>query len=277
MTRHLRKGPRAPTALDAQVPCAFVLADAVYGSDSRLRRMLEEQHQAYVLAVRANHQLRFWNKAGLIETDPEALSDALSPADWAAHAAGEGTKGLRLYDWARVRLPWASDAQWERWLLIRRNRRDPAKQAYYLVFAPIGTTLAELAGVARLRWTIEECFERAKDELGLDHCEARSWHGWHRHTLLVCCGGRVSCQAECRLAPHGIEQTERNESNAGNRRLTMIGALVPTVPEIRYLLARLVLRPPLHITFVMAWSLWRRQHQANAAFAHYSRRSNAQL
>ena len=27
-------------------------------------------------------------------------------------------------------------------------------------------------------------FERAKDDLGLDHCEARSWHGWHRHMSL---------------------------------------------------------------------------------------------
>jgi hypothetical protein len=117
-------------ALDAQVPCAFVLANSVYGSDSRLRRMLEEHHQAYVLAVRANHHLRFWNEDGLIETDPETLGDALSPADWAAHAAGEGAKGVRLYDWARIRLPWLCDAQWERWLLIRRNRRDPAKQAF---------------------------------------------------------------------------------------------------------------------------------------------------
>lgn len=176
-------------ALDAQVPCAFVLADAVYGSDSRLRRMLEERHQAYVLAVRSNHHLRFWNEDGLIATDPEALGDALSPAGWAAHAAGEGTKGLRLYDWARIKLPWACDAQWERWLLIRRSRRDPAKQAYYLVSAPIGTALAELAGVAGLRWTIEECFERAKDDLGLDHCEARSWHGWHRHMSLCMAAG----------------------------------------------------------------------------------------
>jgi hypothetical protein len=113
------------------------------------------------VAVRANHHLRFWNEDGLIETDSETLGDALSPADWAAHAAGEGTKGLRLYDLARIRLPWLCDAQWERWVLIRRNRRDPAKQAYYLVFAHAGTTLAELAGVAGLRWTLEECFRMA--------------------------------------------------------------------------------------------------------------------
>ncbi len=171
-------------ALDAGVPCAFVLADALYGSDSRLRRMLEERSQAYVLAVRSNHALRFWDENGLVQTDPEALADALPSGSWVTCAAGEGAKGLRLYDWARIGLPWTCDPGWERWLLIRRSRRDPNKRGYYLVFAPAGTALAELAGVAGLRWTVEECFQRAKDDLGLDHCEARSWHGWHRHMTL---------------------------------------------------------------------------------------------
>ena len=49
----------------------------------------------------------------------------------------------------------------------------------------LGTTLAQLAGAAGLRWTIEECFERAKSDLGLDYCEVRSWHGWHRQITLV--------------------------------------------------------------------------------------------
>ena len=171
-------------ALDSGMPCAWVLADALYGSDSRLRRMLEQRGQAYVLAVRSNHHLRFLQSGGLVQTDPGTLADALEAEAWAPHAAGEGAKGLRLYDWARIALPWTCDADWERWLLIRRNQNDPDKRAYYLVFAPAGTTLAELAGAAGLRWTIEECFQRAKDDLGLDHCEARSWHGWHRHMSL---------------------------------------------------------------------------------------------
>lgn len=69
--------------------------------------------------------------------------------------------------------------------MIRRSRKEPEKLAHYLVFAPTGTALAELAGAAGLRWAVEECFERAKDDLGLDHCQARSWHGWHRHMTLV--------------------------------------------------------------------------------------------
>lgn len=172
-------------ALDAGVPCAWVLADALYGSDSRLRGMLEDRGQPYVLAVRSNHCLRFIRDQGIEQTDPETMADALEPADWSSHAAGEGAKGLRLYDWARIPLSSRPDGQWERWLLIRRNRREPDARAYYFVFAPVGTELCELAGAAGLRWTVEECFQRAKDDLGLDHCEARSWHAWHRHMTLV--------------------------------------------------------------------------------------------
>lgn len=171
-------------ALDTGLPCAWVLADAVYGADSRLRRRLEERGQAYVLATRSTHCVRFLAATGLIQTTPEELADALPGEAWATHAAGEGAKGLRLYDWARIRLPWGAGDDWERWILIRRGRRNPGERAYYLVFAPAGTSLAELAGAAGLRWTVEECFQRAKDELGLDHCEARSWHGWHRHMTL---------------------------------------------------------------------------------------------
>ena len=172
------------SALDAGIPCAWVLADALYGSDSRLRRMLEARGQAYVLAVRSNHTLRMLTADGLLQTDPAEMADELPAEAWKPHAAGEGSKGVRLYDWARIALPWVVDDSFERWVLIRRNRRDPQDRAYYLVFAPAGTELAELAGAAGLRWTIEECFQRAKEELGLDHCEARSWHGWHRHMTL---------------------------------------------------------------------------------------------
>lgn len=172
-------------ALDTGMGCAWVLADALYGSDSGLRRMLEARQQPYVLAVRSNLDLRLLTRDGLVQTDPATLAECLPADAWARLAAGEGAKGLRLYDWGRFRLPWTCEEGFERWVLFRRSRRDPEKHAYYMVFAPVGTSLAELAGAAGLRWTIEECFQRAKDDLGLDHCEARSWNGWHRHMTLV--------------------------------------------------------------------------------------------
>jgi SRSO17 transposase len=172
-------------ALDAGVSCAWVLADALYGSDYRLRRMLEDRGQPYVLAVRSNQHLRFLTHEGLVQTDPAYLAGELEADDWHALSAGEGAKGPRLYHWARLPLNWTTQSGFERWLLFRRSLRNPEEIAYYFVHAREGASLPELAGAAGLRWTIEECFLRAKDDLGLDHCEARSWHGWHRHMTLV--------------------------------------------------------------------------------------------
>jgi SRSO17 transposase len=171
--------------LDEGTPCAFVLADAVYGSDFRFRRMLEAREQPYVLAVRSTHHLRFLEEWHLVQTDPATMIAGLPPEAWQALSAGEGAKGHRLYDWARVPLNYTAGEGFSRWLLARRSLRDPEAIAYYFAYARKDTTLPELAAAAGLRWTIEECFLRAKDDLGLDHCEARSWHGWHRHMSLV--------------------------------------------------------------------------------------------
>jgi SRSO17 transposase len=171
--------------LDEGVPCAFVLADALYGSDYQLRALLEGRGQPYVLAVRSNHTLRFFEDWHLVHSDPARLVETLAPEAWQPLSAGEGSKGPRLYDWARLPLTWQAKDGFSRWLLVRRSRYDAQALAYYFAYAPAETTLAELAAAAGLRWTIEECFLRAKDDLGLDHCEARSWHGWHRHMSLV--------------------------------------------------------------------------------------------
>jgi hypothetical protein len=52
---------------------------------------------------------------------------------------------------------------------------------------------------------------------------------------------------------------------------------LPSVPEIRYLIARLLLAPIVRTSFILAWSRWRRTHQATAANAHRRRRSELQL
>jgi hypothetical protein len=127
-----------------------------------------------MLAVPSNLCLRFLTDEGLIQTDPAALAEMLDAAAWSTPCGGRRLQGAALYDWADISLPWVGEAGFGRWVLIRRNRRDPDKLACYLAFAPKNTALAELAGAAGLRWTIEECFQRAKDDLGLDHCEARS-------------------------------------------------------------------------------------------------------
>jgi SRSO17 transposase len=56
--------------------------------------------------------------------------------------------------------------------------------AYYIVSAPKRTRLAELVRVAGARRAIEESFQTAKGEVGLDQYEVRSWEGWYRHVTL---------------------------------------------------------------------------------------------
>ena len=98
-----------------------------------------------------------------------------------------------LYDWAYLELAdleaedvgyAGSPAVWTRGLLIRRSLADQSL-AFFTTWCPQGTPLAVLVRVEGCRWAIEDGFETAKNELGLDHHETRSWHGWHRHSSLV--------------------------------------------------------------------------------------------
>lgn len=209
------------TALEAGIPCAYVLADALYGSDKSLRVMLEQREQPHVLAVRSNERLM----AGSFHTRTAAeIAAAVAPGDWQRLAAGEGAKGPRLYDWARVRLFRLQEPgqRFDHWLLVRRSLRDPSERAYYVVFAPADVSLAELAGVGGLRWTIETCFETAKDELGLDHCEARSWHAWHRHMALVMAALAFLAKLRANLLRASMAEVAPGKRN--ERSLCLVGA-----------------------------------------------------
>src|SRR3954454_13834562 len=77
------------------------------------------------------------------------------------------------------------------------------------------------------------------------------------------------------VTPECRRQSERKEST-NPRRLSWLLAGMPSVPEIRHLLARLLLKAIPDVHFVLAWSRWRRRHQAGAAKAHY-RRQQMQL
>jgi SRSO17 transposase len=95
-----------------------------------------------------------------------------------------GAKGPRLDDWALVPLT-SIMIEHQRWLLVRRCLRDPAELAYYVVFAPRQTKLGEMIRAAGARWAIEESFQTAKGEVGLDQYEVRSRHGWYWHVTLA--------------------------------------------------------------------------------------------
>jgi SRSO17 transposase len=107
------------------------------------------------------------------------------PAEaWRRLSCGDGAKGPRLYDWAALRTNCPEPETYARWLLIRRSVSDPEDVAYFACGGPPETTLADLVRTAGTRWAVEECFELAKGDCGLDEYEVRSWVGWYRHVTL---------------------------------------------------------------------------------------------
>ena len=174
----------------AQVPFAWVAADTVYGTGD-IEAALRRAGKGYVLGANANHPFHSWGKKQRLSGTAEAIARDLPDTAWTRLSAGEGTKGARLHDWHYSPLA-ELDAEefdgppgpWTRGLLVRRHVAD-GSMAFFSTWCPLGTSFETLVAVEGRRWTIEDAFETAKNELGLDHNETRSWHGWHRHVSLV--------------------------------------------------------------------------------------------
>jgi SRSO17 transposase len=167
-------------AVAAGVPASWVTADSVYGSDYGFRKAIEDRGLGYVVGVRSDHAV--W--IGARQRRVKALLAEVPAEGWRRLSCGDGAKGPRLYDWASLRANAPQPEKYARWLLIRRSVSDPTEVAYFACGGPPGTTLDELVRVAGTRWAIEECFELAKGDCGLDEYEVRGWEGWHRHVTL---------------------------------------------------------------------------------------------
>ncbi|MCP5092501.1 MAG: IS701 family transposase [Gammaproteobacteria bacterium] len=178
-------------ALAADMPFSWVAADSVYGVGA-IETALRRAGKGYVLGVNANHLFHSWAKPQAIAGTAREIADSLPETAWQRLSAGDGTKGERLHDWAYLALAdldideynTSLTGLWTRGLLIRRNIAD-GDLAFFSTWCPAETDIKTLVKVEGRRWAIEDSFETAKNELGLDHNETRSWHGWHRHVSLV--------------------------------------------------------------------------------------------
>ncbi|MGF6947045.1 hypothetical protein BKA18_006898 [Streptomyces auratus] len=153
-------------ALASHLPIAWVTGDCVYGQEWRMRRALEAADVGYVLAVPKSQQV---HAVGRIDF---AIAQAPEEA-WERISYGDGAKGPRVYDWAAARLPAIADFDGDhpthqRWVLARGSLARPDEIAYWLAYAPSGTTVETLVRIAGVRWTNEECFQAAKSECELD-------------------------------------------------------------------------------------------------------------
>ncbi|HLI76408.1 MAG TPA: IS701 family transposase [Acidobacteriaceae bacterium] len=167
-------------AVAAGVPIRWVTADAVYGADHHFRLAIEKRGLGYVVGVRADFAV--WS--GLRQVRVRNLLAEIPAHAWRRLSCGEGAKGLRLYDWALLQTNSPEPETYVRWLLIRRSVADPSVVAYFACGGPPGTDLEALVRVAGARWAIEDLFELAKGDCGLNEYEVRNWVGWHRHVTL---------------------------------------------------------------------------------------------
>lgn len=166
-------------AVAAGVPFAWFAADEEFGQNPGLRSYLETERIAYAMAVPNNTDIA----TGSISTvDRPTLvkhvAARVKPHDWSRRSCGIGAKGFRVYDWALV------DAGDGHHYVFRRNIAD-GELAYFHCYNPRGEPMTELVRVIGTRWPIEECFQAAKNEAGLDNYQVRLYHAWYRHITLA--------------------------------------------------------------------------------------------
>jgi SRSO17 transposase len=261
----------------------WVAGDEVYGTDPELRDWLEEHQIGFVLGIRRDLEVT----TAVGRRRAEALATLVPAGAWETYSAADGSKGPRLYDWALVdTTDTAGFENRPHKVLIRRGRDKQQKLAFFLTHSPVPVPLATLVTVAGRRWGIEECFQSAKNEVGLDHYQVRHYTAWYRHiTLAILAHAWLAVNAAkshtdatgtndpkttaigYQRIPGGIPITNRADPD----RNTMIPF---TLNEIRHLIALLrEEKPPTPL--VTWWSNWRRRHQATARHYHYRRRIHA--
>jgi SRSO17 transposase len=240
------------SALDADVPASWVAGDEVYGADSALRTACRERGVGYVLAVACNHHVV---TAGC---RVDALTAGIPTFGWQRLSAGSGSKGPRLYSWLVIDI--TSALPGHEWIMVRRND-STGELAYYRCWSAHPVPLQTLVRVAGRRWTIEESFQAAKGQAGLDEHQVRTWTSWRRWVIL-------SMLAMAFLAVTAANERDNTPAPQG---------LIPfTLNEIRRLFDKLILARTATEDTIWAWSLWRRKHQAAARTCHYQRRSEHQ-
>jgi SRSO17 transposase len=239
-------------AVEAGAPASWVAGDEVYGADPNLRRTVRALGLGYLLQIAANRRVP--THAGPIRVDQ--IPALLNRRSWQTHSCGPGSKGHRYYSWAWIELLPEDDETGQHHLLIRRNDTT-GELAYLRCYAPHPTSLAKLVRVAGQRWRIEEAFQAAKGLTGLDQHQVRRWTSWHRWTTLAMLAHAFLAVATA---------IERDHTPAPE------GLIEITVNEFRRLFNALLLTATHTLDTLLAWSRWRRRHQARARNCHYRRR-----
>lgn len=251
----------------AGLPIGWVVADTVYGHSPDLRAFLQQQGFSYALAVPCSEVVAVQSAEGrILLSDVGSIAEqAVRAKDWQRLSASLGSKGERLFDWARLPVVQAGILDARHWLVFRRCLDSPHELASYLVWSPAGTPLSTMVAAIGARWHIEEDLHTCK-ALGLDHYEVRSYLGWYRHLTLVLLAAAfllsITVQSHLSTSPAQPEPS-------------CAPLLALTASEARHLLAHLIFPPPTSAALICHWSWWRRTHQYWAGYYHRRRRAKA--
>ena len=192
-------------AVERGVPFRWVTADSVYGDSPTFVQGVRALGKWYVVDTSAD--ARVWltepevipagtkGPRGRPTTQPRAATKpervdevvARLPAKaWERMVVAEGSQGPRIYEYAFLWV-WFSrggvPSGRER-LLVRRSLGQQAEVKYHRSNAPAEIRFGEAGRVRGSHWTVEQGFQAAKGECGLDEYETRGWVGWHHHTAL---------------------------------------------------------------------------------------------
>lgn len=191
-------------ALERGMPFRWVTADSVYGDSPTFVQGVRQLGKWYVVDTSAD--ARVWlsqpevipagtRGRGRPTTQPRAASKpervdevvARLPAKaWKRMVVAEGSQGPRNFEYAFLWV-WFSEGglpSGRERLLVRRSLGQQAEVKCHRSNAPAEIASARLAEVRGGHWSVEQSFEAAKGECGLDEYETRGWVGWHHHTAL---------------------------------------------------------------------------------------------
>jgi SRSO17 transposase len=192
-------------AVGRGLPFRWVTADSVYGDSPTFVQGVRGLGKWYVADTSADARVWLTEPAVIpagtkgprgrattqprVAAKPERVDAAVArlPAKaWKRMVVAEGSQGPRIYEYACLWV-WFSEeglpSERER-LLVRRSLGQQAEVKYHRSNAAAEVALEKLAQVRGGHWSVEQSFEAAKGECGLDEYETRGWLGWHHHTAL---------------------------------------------------------------------------------------------
>lgn len=177
------------TALAGEMPFAWVMGDDEYGRSKAFRDHMRGLGKSYIMDVPKNTIVRMIRngKVGRRPTKRRAIKDVvrkLPPNQWSVFHVRDGEKGPVKVRAAMMPVMTERDHDWVEETFVVIETLDSRDRWYCLAHAAPETSLEEFVRRAGLRHRIEETFEEAKGEVGLDHFETRSWQGWYHHMTL---------------------------------------------------------------------------------------------